>query len=205
MSDLVFADPPPTLKLDLACGKSPRDGFEGVDIWSGAKHVVDLQRYPWPFKDNSVDEVFCSHYVEHIPMYPEIELPDGRRQDQFFAFFDELWRILAPGSWAKIIVPCGRSNRAFWDPTHRRFLMSESFLYLSKEWREANRLDHYVVACNFNVNVVNAISDPSINTKHPEVAARELNNYWNTITDFHAVLQAVKPGMHDMTRPAPPF
>lgn len=203
MSELSIAPPPVTRKLDLACGQTPQPGFEGVDIWEGAQHVVDLEQFPWPFEDNSVSEVFCSHYVEHIPHYPPVITKDGKKQNPFFAFFDELYRILEPGAWAKIIVPCGRSSRGFWDPTHQRFMMAETFLYLSAEWRKLNRLDHYNARCDFNVNVVPAV-DPVINTYHPEVQQRHFNNYWNAIHDWHAQIQAKKPGA-DLSRPAPPI
>lgn len=193
---------PAALRLDLACGQVPRQGFEGVDLWEGAKHVVDLQKFPWPFETNSVVEVFCSHYVEHIPHHPKIVTADGKEQNPFFAFFDELHRIMEGGAWARIIVPCARSNRAFWDPTHERFIMAETFLYLSSQWRRDNGLSHYNTTCDFNVNVLNAIADSQINTYAPEVAQRHLNNYWNTINDFHALLQCVKPGA-DLSKPAP--
>lgn len=203
--DVILPDPPAlpmaagplTLKLDLACGQVPTPGFEGVDIFPGAQHVVDLQKYPWPFATSSVIEVVCSHYVEHIPQYP---LVDG--QNPFFAFFDELYRILAPGHWAKIIVPNARSNRGFQDPTHTRYIVAETFLYLSEEFRKVNKLDHYNVKCNFALNVVPTV-DSVINTMHPEVQQRRFNHEWNTIHDWVAVIQAIKPGM-DGTAPVPP-
>ena len=34
-----------TRKLDLACGQTPLDGFEGVDIYDGAPIVCDLMGY----------------------------------------------------------------------------------------------------------------------------------------------------------------
>lgn len=200
---LTFASAPATLKLDLACGTTPRPGFQGVDIWDGAQHQVDLLKFPWPWRDNSVEEVFCSHFVEHIPhRLPTPIIVDGREQDGFFSFFDELYRVMEGGAWARVIVPCGRSNRAFWDPTHERFIMAETFLYLNSQWRRDQGLHHYGVRCDFNVNVLNAIADAQLNTYHPEAAARHLNNYWNTIHDFHAMLQCVKPGA-DLSRPAP--
>ena len=129
-----------TRKLDLACGQSPREGFEGVDRWEGAQHRVNLFKFPWPFGDSSVAELHCSHFIEHIPMievYPEDGTPVhyGEGVDLFLRFFDECFRILVPGGWMEVTCPCARHNRAYQDPTHRRFIVSETFLYLSKEFR----------------------------------------------------------------------
>ena len=70
-------------------------------------------------------------------------------KDMFFAFMDECYRIMKPDAWMHVVVPSGRSNRAFWDPTHRRFFVQETFLYLAEGWRAINRLDHYRCKCNF--------------------------------------------------------
>ncbi|MCA9333608.1 hypothetical protein KC963_01015, partial [Candidatus Saccharibacteria bacterium] len=56
------------LKLSLACGDHKPDGFKGVDIikTASADYKVDLLKFPWkPFKNNSVDEIECSNFVEH--------------------------------------------------------------------------------------------------------------------------------------------
>jgi predicted SAM-dependent methyltransferase len=194
-------------KLDLACGQRPKEGFEGVDIFPGAQHVVDLQRYPWPFETSSIDEVHCSHYCEHIPMdYVDphgnpVRSSEGK--DALFMFFDELWRILKPNAWATIIVPNARSNRGFQDPTHRRFFVGETFLYLYPDWRKANGLDHYKVECNFAGNPMlngQPPTQPDVFPSIPhefgawsaEVQAKRFTHEWNTILDWHARLRAVK-------------
>lgn len=192
----VLHVPSPTLKLDLACGQTPLDGFEGVDLWcKTAKHQVDLQRYPWPWADNSVDEVFCSHYCEHIPMEYVDERGDvttsALGKDALFKFFDELWRVLKPDAWATIIVPCARSNRGFQDPTHRRFFVAETFMYLFAEMRRANKLDHYNVSCNF-AGDVQSIVPQEMNALSPEAQQRRFNGEWNVIVDWHAKLKAIK-------------
>lgn len=187
------------IKLDLACGQSCREGYEGVDRWEGAKHQLDLLKFPWPWKDSSVEALHSSHFVEHIPH------GDGPK-DLFFSFFDECWRILKPGATMEVITPCARNNRAFQDPTHRRFIVAESFLYLNRDWRKANKLDHYSVLCDFDVNVDPALSVDA-NGKSwmddPEVALRSdavknqilnerFNHQWNRIADWSARLRARK-------------
>jgi len=194
----VLAKPTTLVKLDLAAGQRPREGFEGVDIWPQSKHVVDLTKFPWPFEDNSVEELHCSHYVEHIPAR-EIEardLADPKRtdllgKDHLFAFFDECFRILKPGGDMRVIVPALRNNRAFQDPTHRRFLPAETFLYLNAEWRKMNMLDHYRADCNFGVNI-NPTVPVEINLLNPETANVRMNNYWNVIIDWDATLKSLK-------------
>lgn len=206
--------PPVTRKLDLACGQTPRDGFEGVDIFPGAQHVVNLLDFPWEFETESVAELHCSHFVEHIPMtfvlsgvggyshsvVPGVS-PSGSGvitadpastgmlwKDALFAFFDECWRILVPDGWMQVIVPSHRSDRAFQDPTHRRFITPQTFVYLNQEWRRLNRLDHYNVECNFAVECVPTIP-AELNLKNPAVVANHIQNYWNTTVDWVARLQ----------------
>lgn len=199
----VLAAPTRVVKLDLAGGQNTKDGFECVDRWSGAQHVVDLTKFPWPFADNSVDELHCSHYIEHIPAR-EVERgdlvdPNGNKadvtrfvgKDHLFAFFDECYRILKKEGSMQVITPCARNNRAFQDPTHRRFIVAETFLYLAKEWRKMNKLDHYNVECDFAVNVVPTIpSELGLLSDH--VQRVKFNESWNTIIDWYATLKPVK-------------
>ncbi|MCC6741737.1 MAG: hypothetical protein IT452_22060 [Planctomycetia bacterium] len=193
----IVRAPAREMRLDLACGQTPREGFEGVDIWEGAKHQVNLLRFPWPWADNSVNELFCSHFVEHIPMCyvtrkgEYVHVPTNPEDnDLFFAFFDECWRILKPGGLFTLVLPALRSNRAFQDPTHRRFIPSETFLYLHAGWREANKLDHYGVKCNFISPVGDGV--PAVDGQVPmeegvraaEVQAVRFNTLWNTVADW---------------------
>lgn len=192
---LPMADPPVTRKLDLACGQRPEPGFEGVDIWTGAQHVVDLFKFPWPFEDNSVAEVRTSHFLEHVPAVYVDELGNHVQhggQDLLFRIMDEIWRILTPGGFALHIVPSGRSNRAFQDPTHRRFFVEATFAYFAADWRASQKLDHYTVKCDYGVNV-QTTCDNLLNAKHHDVAQNEMQTKWNTTIDFHARMTAVKP------------
>lgn len=178
-------------RVDLACGQSKKAGFIGIDRAEapGVDIVHDLTVYPWPFADNSVDELHSSHYVEHIPM---VELfHGGKSKDAFFAFFDECYRILKPGGTMLVICPHLQNVRAFQDPTHRRFIPAESFVYLNKEWRDVNRLNHYNVDCNF-AGKSDVTTFPEMNTLHPEAAARRFKESWNVIQDLVVTLIAIK-------------
>ena len=81
------------LKIDLACGQNKKDGFIGVDIapGDGVDLVHDLNKYPWPFKDNSVTAINISHYIEHVP--------------DLIKFMNELHRIMKVGGTCEIVAP----------------------------------------------------------------------------------------------------
>lgn len=132
------ATPAPLLKLDLGCGTTKRDGFEGADCRDfGQKHVIDLTK-PWPWGDSSVEEVHCSHFVEHLKPRERIH------------FVNELWRVLIPGGKATIITPYWNSMRAYGDLTHEWPPVCEMwYSYLDKGWRasQAPHNDEYI--CDF--------------------------------------------------------
>lgn len=205
--NLQLAAPTDLLKLDLGCGNTPREGFEGVDIAGDkAKHKVNLFKFPWPFEDNSVEEINLSHMMEHIPAR-EVEerdlMDDARRalgtdgmrsrflgQDMMFAFFDEMWRILRHDGWVHVLVPCARNNRAFQDPTHRRFIVEDTFAYFSKEWRDIN-VPQYKVRCNFGSNVSHTIIS-DIALRAAEVQGEMIRTRWNIAVDLVAKMKAIK-------------
>jgi hypothetical protein len=166
------------IRLDLASGPRPKDGFQGVDICKGAQHHVNLFYPDWPWPDHSVDELWCSHFVEHIPVGFD------HQQDQLFSFFDECWRILKPDHRLTVIVPSAETARAFQDPTHRRFLVPETFLYLNASWRRDHQVAHYNVLCDFAAKVTEL---------QAVVYGRDVRR-WTSTVDLVAELRSIVPG-----------
>ena len=187
------------MKLDLGCGHSPKAGHEGVDLFlPTADHRVNLYQFPWPWADSSVDGLYSSHFLEHIPMAyitpdGEINLTPHRPEDRdlLCRFMEEAHRILVPGGEFHIVVPSGRSNRAFQDPTHRRFFVAESFQYFNKTWRKRVGIDHYLCSCDFDFKVWPTIPDALLNEEASE-QRRILNAEWNATLDWNVVLTAKK-------------
>lgn len=127
------------MKLDLGCGMNKRDGFLGVDSrqFPGVDYVADLTK-PWSWDDNSVEEIHCSHFVEHLTAPERIH------------FANELYRVLNPGGKATLITPHWASCRAYGDLTHQWPPVSEFwFYYLAKDWRAVNAPHNDGYTCDF--------------------------------------------------------
>ena len=173
-------------RLDLACGNNKQEGFVGIDITKEGTQAdieANLLSFPWLFaKDNSVEEIFCSHFIEHIPH-------GNGFQDPFFDFFNEVWRILKLQGKASFITPYYTSMRAFQDPTHQRFITEATFAYLSKQWREENGLLHYPIHTDFKVIKCDYVYHE--NSKNIELQDQQfgLKHFWNVGADMRVILQ----------------
>ncbi len=183
------------LKLALACGQRKPEGFQGVDIApaKGVDYVVNLLEFPWTqFKDNSVDEIEISHFVEHIPH------GDGFH-DPFFQFFDEVYRILKPAKFsaknpniplsgfAVVTSPYYSSMRCWQDPTHQRAISEATFLYLNENWRKENMLDHYPVKCDFDFQYAYNVDNEWLQ-RSQDSQGFAFKHYNNSIADISVTL-----------------
>lgn len=183
-------------KLDLACGNNLQKGFTGVDIVgkpdSQAEIVCNLMEFPWPIASNSVDETFCSHYLEHIP-HQTAEINQPGFDDPMFHFMDEIYRILKPGGIAKFISPYYASVRSVQDPSHLRFISEPMFNYFNKKWRtELNQLSHYPIKCDFDIiKLDHAVSEEMMGKSQDAVSYAALH-MWNVVHDLQVTLQKPK-------------
>jgi len=166
------------VRLDIACGKRKKRGFLGVDIWEGADLICDLERFPWPFDDCSVDEIYCSHYIEHTP--------------DLIAFMNEVYRVLKPGAKAEFFAPYYSSIRAWQDPTHLRAISEATFLYFNAEWRTANQLDHYGITADFDISCSYYLAS-DWRQREPEELKFAMRHYINVVQDIQAVLTKRAP------------
>lgn len=178
------------MKLDIACGQNKQNGFTGIDIAKidGVDIVHNLQSYPWPIKSDSVEEAFCSHYIEHIPA----ENVAGTNQDHLLKFFDELYRILKVGAKIRILAPYYSSIRCWQDPTHRRAISEYTFLYANKGWRVQNKLDHYPVQADFDFTYGYAL-DPEYAVRTTEVQTNAVKHYINAVSDIDVTMTKRAP------------
>lgn len=88
--------------------------------------VHDLNVLPYPFDDDTFDEIHAYDVLEHF----------GTQGDWrgYFAQFTELHRILKPGGVLCALVPAWDSPWAWGDPGHTRVITRGSLLFLSQQF-----------------------------------------------------------------------
>jgi len=168
------------LRLDLGCGRNKQEGFTGVDLYAPDADVkLDLFKFPWPWKDGTVDEIFASHFVEHIP------------QTIRWRFFEECWRVMKLDATMRIIVPSWKSERAFGDMTHCfPPVTAMFFFYLNKRWREANKLTYgaYDLKCHFEHQAGPTQLMGDFGSRNHEVQTFACTHYLESYLDMWATL-----------------
>jgi SAM-dependent methyltransferase len=166
---------PKELKLDLACGDNKREGFIGVDIvkTKSTDIVHDLEKYPWPFKDNSVSEAHISNYFEHL--------------NDPIKFMNELHRVMKKGAQCTVISPYYSSMRAWQDPTHRLAVSEASFLYYNQDWLKTNHLEHYGVTADFDFSY-GYVFYPEWLNRSEESRVFAIQHYINVVSDIQVTL-----------------
>lgn len=96
------------MKLNLGCCDKLFHGSDWSNVdccrLTGVDQVVDLNVFPWPWSDESADEIFSSHCFEHL--------------DDPIQAIRECERVLKPGAKVTLIVPHARGIGAH-NPCHK--------------------------------------------------------------------------------------
>lgn len=102
------------IKLDIGCGEKIEKWFVGLDKrnipW--VEYIVNVDKEMLPFTDESVDEIYSAHFLEHVS---DVE-----------TVFLEFIRILKVWGKMQIKVPFYSSPIAF-EPSHKAFFNPFSF------------------------------------------------------------------------------
>jgi len=103
--------------LHLGCGPNKKPNSLGLDSNKNVNPDVlhNLDKFPYPFKNNQFETVIADNIVEHLDDIPR--------------FIEEIHRICKNG--AKIQITTGHFSGidAFTDPTHKHFFTSRTFDY----------------------------------------------------------------------------
>ncbi|MFH1074557.1 MAG: class I SAM-dependent methyltransferase [Candidatus Firestonebacteria bacterium] len=106
--------------LDLGCGNNKMEGALGLDKqkYPCVDLVYDLDKMPYPFKDNEFDFVNCSHIIEHVA--------------EPYEFVKEICRISRPDAELRIITPHYTSQLSYSDLTHKYHFGYNTFVWLEQ-------------------------------------------------------------------------
>lgn len=103
------------IKLEIGCGKKPREGYSTCDIRDLPAVDYVCNADDLPFEDNSVEEVYSRHVAEHFTL------------KEFLKVLEEWNRVLKVGGTIYIICP-----NLLWhlqqilDGTHESFYTKKS-------------------------------------------------------------------------------
>ena len=81
--------------------------------------LVELDRFPYPFKDNSFGGLQAVHVIEHL--------------SDIIRAVEEFHRIVRPGGEVFLVTPHYTDFSSFCDPTHRWHLNSFSLRYFGPD------------------------------------------------------------------------
>ena len=141
-----------------------------LDMYSDCNPDVlhDLNITPWPFEDNTFDEIHAYEVLEHL----------GRQGDykSFFAHFSEIYRILKPGGCLFGTTPSLKSRWLWGDPGHTRYIGSDSMVFLSQK--------------NYTAQVGKT---PMTDYRNVWKGDLELLDYKEDDNDFQFIIEAIKP------------
>ncbi len=120
----------PLVRLNLGCGAQRLPGYINADRFGDVDVMCNLEAFPWPWADNSVDEILLKHVLEHL----------GESTETFMNIVRELYRICKPNATIHIIVPHPRHDDFLHDPTHVRAITNGTMRLFSKtanrKWQE---------------------------------------------------------------------
>lgn len=121
------------VKLDVGCGLNKKVGYIGIDVFNvkGVDLILDLEKNKLPLKNNSVDIIYTSHFLEHV--------------DNPIDILKEFNRVLKIGGKLTIIVPHYTNpyayhftHKSFWssyslDSNYLRYYLNSNLLLISKK------------------------------------------------------------------------
>jgi hypothetical protein len=113
------------LNLNLGCGYRKRDGWVNVDAAPACDPdvILDIEKLPWPWPDDSVERVAFIHSLEHM----------GRDPAVFLGIMKELYRVCRNGAEIEIVVPHPRHDNFLGDPTHVRIITPHMLEHFNRE------------------------------------------------------------------------
>src|SRR3989338_2529553 len=102
------------MKLNLGCGNDLKVGYKNLDLYNKTADVIhDLDKLPYPFKDNTFEEILAYNVLEHLLDPYKVLL--------------ELHRISKNKTIIKIVVPHFSVGNAWGNIQHKQAFNTFAF------------------------------------------------------------------------------
>jgi len=156
------------IRIDIGCGNNKKEGCIGVDKFDleGVDCCIDLTQERLPFADGSVEYIYSSHFIEHLPNAQTFWIEVGRVAKKNAVI--EIWCPYGNTNEADINGHLLRWNEVWWQHvavTHRDHYAKKFLGGRHWHWHEVN----YVI----NKETKQAFDDMGFSL---EFALKHLNN-----------------------------
>jgi SAM-dependent methyltransferase len=131
------------LCLNLGCGDQGRPGFYNLDLLPlpDVDIVADLNEPLSALPDDSVDEIYSHHTLEHVA--------------QLLPLLGEIHRVARSNARIEFVVPHFSNPYGYSDPTHVRFFGAYTFFYFCHESDQpVRKVPNFYVSYRFRVESV---------------------------------------------------
>lgn len=143
------------MKLHLGAGAAAKYHKDWVNVdfieTEGVDVVHNLNVYPWPFADGTIDEIKAIDLIEHLPTHID-------DTSTLLLFIEECYRIMKPGGKLFMATPHWQSKNLWIDFTHVRGFDVRSFDYFDPT-TDLGRDYGYYSKCKFKVSAVRTSND----------------------------------------------
>ena len=149
--------------------------------------LLDIAWEPWPWPDNSVDEVRAEHVLEHV-----------HAGEPFFQVMRELYRVCKPGAKVFVVLPHPSHDIFLNDPTHVQAIMPGTLAMFNKRHVEALAAKgdiltpfYKYLGVDFDFQTVAYTFDPDVDKDDPRIMERAKHER-NIICQWSTTLTVVK-------------
>lgn len=155
------------------------DGYTNIDILAlpNVDIVYDLSK-GIPLEDNSVDEIYTAHFLEHL--------------DDTVFMMREIYRVCRANALVRIKVPYFKSVGAFKDPTHKSFFTEKTFDYFNKNIANGVALPEYDLGVDFRLEKIAYLWSSRWLRFLPGKKRFFMKYFWNIVRTMYVELRVIK-------------
>ncbi len=172
------------MKLNIGCGTDIKEGFINLDFIKekGVDIIHDLNKVPYPFRDNTFNYIYASNILEHLTL-------------SIFLILKELTRISKDKAIIEIIVPHYTSGGCFSESHTRFFSYNGLVIYKTKS---LERIKNYADITKKQTTILfdkklffNYLIEPIMN-KIPRVYENTFLKYLFPASEYRFMLEVTK-------------